>query len=151
MRENQQPILMRVAAPSIRPPCATSTRPADIYQQIPSPYFAKKPSSSNQISSRKKILQNDTVPTYQNDAVALYQPAADLFKTSYDRFQLQHPKFSVLTSSNDVSAPTTSNPVDTYQHQQLHKGNSCGWFFNPSTGRPILVTAESYSQHSKKR
>ncbi|KZV13968.1 hypothetical protein F511_44680 [Dorcoceras hygrometricum] len=68
--------------------------------------------SINQISSRKKTLQNDTVPTYQNDVVALYQQAADLFKTTNDWFQLQHPKRSVLTSSNDVSVPTQTNPVD---------------------------------------
>ncbi|KZV35818.1 Fibronectin type III domain-containing protein isoform 1 [Dorcoceras hygrometricum] len=82
-------------------------------------FLSLKTSSSNQISSRKKTLQNDTVPTYQNDAVALYQQAADLFKTTNDWFQLQHPKRSVLTSSNDVAAPTSRRQYYFKNHQQL--------------------------------
>ncbi|KZV29355.1 hypothetical protein F511_30348 [Dorcoceras hygrometricum] len=99
-------------------------------------FLSLKTSSSNQISSRKKTLQNDTVPTYQNDIVALHQlvhlSLAKQPKAGTRSLQANTNGWSreinqnddTLTNPNDIvkvtsaSLPPAGSPVATHYSQQ---------------------------------
>ncbi|KZV16180.1 hypothetical protein F511_11856 [Dorcoceras hygrometricum] len=128
-----------------------TTGPAGNDQQAPSlPLRNKKSAEANQIRVRKKTFQNDTVPTYQNDAVA-NTSRQQLFTSKqticWSRKITQND--DALTNSNDIVSKTSAqlspagSPAGTHFSQQsLAAGSNCNLLnavFQPSETTSLHV------------